>query len=312
MKLTLGPILFNWQRDEILDFYKQAQGWPVDRVYLGEVVCANRVSHEAGLSTEDILGIADRLKDTGKEVVVTSLAIVSNEKELELTRSMASLPFAIEANDASVFGITGKATSNAAKETRKKVFAGAHIKSYNNDALDFLNSIGIRHVTLPVELPKETIRALAEHAQKLEMGLEVFAHGKLPLAFSWRCYTLLNLGLTKKDCTRQCLENPSGIDLKTMDNEECFTINGTSILSNKPLSLIEHIDELREMGIAALRISPKLKGTGQILNIFKERIDNKMGPAEAIKKLTSLRQNTKTEFVNGFYTGTAGKNYINP
>ena len=42
MKLSLGPILYYWERERVLDFYAQVAGWPVDVVYLGEAVCSKR------------------------------------------------------------------------------------------------------------------------------------------------------------------------------------------------------------------------------------------------------------------------------
>ena len=39
MKLALGPLLYYWPREAVLAFYREAAGWPVDCVYLGETVC---------------------------------------------------------------------------------------------------------------------------------------------------------------------------------------------------------------------------------------------------------------------------------
>ncbi len=38
MRLSLGPLLYLWPREQVIDFYKQVAEWPVDIVYLGEVV----------------------------------------------------------------------------------------------------------------------------------------------------------------------------------------------------------------------------------------------------------------------------------
>ncbi len=44
VKLTLGPVLFNWTPDKWRDFYfKIAAEAPVDIVYVGEVVCSKRL-----------------------------------------------------------------------------------------------------------------------------------------------------------------------------------------------------------------------------------------------------------------------------
>jgi hypothetical protein len=40
MKISLGPIHYYWSKEDIEQFYRSAEQWPVDIVYLGETVCA--------------------------------------------------------------------------------------------------------------------------------------------------------------------------------------------------------------------------------------------------------------------------------
>ncbi|VAW39011.1 hypothetical protein MNBD_DELTA02-216 [hydrothermal vent metagenome] len=295
MELTLGPVLFDWKRSELLRFYEEAADMEVETVYIGEVVCARR----SRLSTGDIEAIASALQRAGKKVVASSLALVSNEEELSLVRAVAALPLPIEANDLSVLGIVDT--------TEKEVLAGPHLKTYNREAVSFLKSQGVRHVTFPVELPGSSV---AYNLEGSGIKAEVFAHGKLPLALSWRCYSSRLNGLTKGNCRYDCSKDPDGLDLRTMPKagedigEPCFSVNGTSIMSALPQSLIEFTEELSAMGVGALRISPHYKHTKETVRIFRERINDEMTGAATLAELKALYG---SELVNGWYSGRAGK-----
>lgn len=292
MELTLGPVLFEWKRDELLRFYDEVSGMDVDRVYIGEVVC----SKKAGLTFKDMENVAGMLERSGKKVTFSSLAVVSNEEELEFTRRLASLGNSIEANDISVLNMINPA--------EKEVFSGPHITTYNVPSVDFLKGIGVKRVTFPVELPRGSMSYIMKHTQ---VPGEAFVHGKAPLAFSWRCYTSRAYDLSKTDCRHHCGKYPEGMELKTLEKEPLFNINGTSILSAKTYTLIEFIEELKEDGVGAIRVSPQQKGTGKIAGLFRKRINGEIGPGESYKKLKEI--SAGEAFCNGWYPGGAGKDY---
>lgn len=291
MELTLGPLLFEWKREEIIRFYEEVAGMSLDRVYVGEVVCTKKL----GLNFDDLGRIISTLEKAGKKVTLSSLAVVSNEEELEFTRRLLSFPNPAEANDISVF--------NMADPSKREVFAGPHITTYNVPTIEFLKSIGVERVTFPVELSKGSI---AVNIRDTGVFGEVFAHGKVPLAFSWRCYTSRAFGLTKTGCRHHCAKYPDGMELKTVDGAPLFTVNGTSVLSAPTYTLVEFVEELREIGVKALRISPQHKDTGKIVGVFRKRIDGAAGPDEGLSELKALDGN----LCNGWYLGGAGKDYL--
>ena len=170
MKLALGPILYLWDRDAVHDFYAQAAQWPVDIIYLGETVCSKR----RALRGQDWLDLAERLTAAGKEVVLSTLSLVEAASELGAMRRVAENGrYMVEANDmAAVNMLAGKAP----------FVAGPHINTYNAETLRLLSDVGARRWVMPVELGKATLASL-QAERPAGMQTEVFAFGKMPLAF---------------------------------------------------------------------------------------------------------------------------------
>ncbi len=293
MEITLGPILYEWRKEDVRRFYEEAASWAIDRVCIGEVVCVKK----RGVPPDALAGIAEGLERAGKKVAVSSLAVISNEDELSLARTLSGLPYAIEANDAAIF--------NMVDAHKKEVFAGPHVLSYNAVTIEFLKGIGVKRITMPVELSRESVEY---NIARTGVPAEVFAHGKAPLAFSWRCYTSRAYGLNKTDCAHHCARHPSGMEIKTLDAEPVFTVNGTAVLSASTYTLIEHVEDLAAIGVGALRISPELNGTGAVVDIFRRRIKGEIGPEEGLSMLREASGGPR--FSNGWYFGRPGKDYI--
>ncbi len=295
MDLTLGPVLFEWKKKELMEFYDSVADMAVDRVYVGEVVCARKKGF-GGITPDDIVKIGEKLTKAGKEVVVTTLAVVSNEEELELTREMCALPYGIEANDMSVLNIIDAKSKN--------VTAGPHITTYNVPSMEFMAEVGVNRVVFPVELLGSTIRY---NSANTGVECELFAHGKVPLAFSWRCYTSRAHGLDKTDCNYDCVRYPEGMVLKSTEGGEIFTANGTSILSAGTYTLVEFIDDLMGTPIKALRISPQHENTGVVVDVFRRCLD---GMLDSKSALAELKDKCPGPISNGWFMNGAGKDYI--
>src|SRR5690554_3987472 len=84
MKLSLGPLQYLWSRQQVFDFYDQMISQPVDVVYLGETVCSKRRE----LKTSDWIELAGALAAKGKEVVLSTLALIEAESELKTLRKI--------------------------------------------------------------------------------------------------------------------------------------------------------------------------------------------------------------------------------
>lgn len=267
MKISLGPLLYYWTHDKIRDFYDQVANWPVDIVYLGEVVCTRR--HE--MRFDDWLNVAGQLAAAGKQVVLSTQALIESESDLKaLRRIISNGLFPIEANDMGAVRLA----------VGQSFIVGPHINTYNGQILEILGQQGAKRWVMPVELSRDRLaELLTQKPQDIET--EVFAYGRLPLAFSSRCFTARRFNLPKDNCRFKCLEHPSGITLNTRDGQPFLALNGTQTQSASIYNLIGEIDAMRQLGVDVLRLSPQPEHIGQVAATFRARIDGMMSTTEA-------------------------------
>jgi collagenase-like PrtC family protease len=228
VRIAIGPISYFWERERVLEFYRAAATGPADIIYLGETVCSKR--RQLGL--DDYFALGEDLQDAGKEVVLSSLTLLEAASELgALKRLCANDRFTVEANDVSAIQLLSAAG--------KPFVSGPSVNIYNLRSLSLLVNKGLKRWVLPVELGLEALEAMqAGRPEGIET--EVFACGRLPLAWSARCYTARSFNLAKDNCQLKCLEFPDGRLLKTQEGEDFLVLNGIqtqSALTHEALGL---------------------------------------------------------------------------
>lgn len=264
MKLAVGPILYLWERRAALDFYAALCDAPVDIVYLGEVVCSKR----RVLQREDWPMVAHALASAGKEVVHSTLALIEAESELSgMARSVDTSGGSFEANDMAVVQYAAG----------RPFVAGPHLNIYNAATLQWMAAHGARRWVAPVEMPLATISMLAA-SRPAGLEVEVFAYGRLPLAFSARCFTARAHNRAKDDCGFICGDYPDGITLYSRDEQPFLTLNGIQTQSAAVQNLSRHIDAMRAGGVDILRLSPQSQDFPAVIRAFREALDASGAP----------------------------------
>lgn len=292
-KLTLGPVLFHWPAERMQDFYARiADEAPVDIVCLGEIVCSKRAPFFDPLLPD----IIERLQRGGKEVVLSSRALVMTAREARLTAQQidgaVEAGFTVEANDlGAVHQLAGQPH-----------VIGPYVNVYNEGTLNYLARQGAVRVCLPPELPGMTISALAAAAP---VPLEVLAFGRMPLAISARCFHARAEGLHKDSCRYACGADPDGRTVHTLDGEAFLAINGTQTLSQTCLNLLGELAGLTTAGIRHFRLSPQALDMVAVSRLFRAVLDGDTTAEQAEGVLATLAGDLR--FSNGFIHGREGR-----
>lgn len=148
-----------------------------------------------------------------------------------------------------------------------RVVADYDMYTYNKAAFDEYIRLGIHDFTLSEELNAGQLRGLCRSVQDRNIYLEKLVYGYLPLMVTAGC----TLKYTSKDkpCGRPgvyYLTDRKGKQLAALNScSYCYNL----IYNSVPEYLLDKPDEIRNMGVEALRLSFSIEGADEVENIMK-------------------------------------------
>jgi collagenase-like PrtC family protease len=303
----------------------------VDTVYLGEVVCSKREPFFEPYERQ----VIQRLQKAGKEVVLSSLAMVTTPRESDSIKEKAKSGFMVEANDvAAVQVLAGK-----------PFVVGPFINVMNEGTRDYLIGLGAKRIVLPVELSGAAVGVLASscgvpfvcrngrkkltpspakpkglpaqaqdfasspsRGEGLSIETEVQVFGRQPLSVAMRCYAARAYGRNKDGCRFACGHDPDGLAVDAFDGKPILSVSGTMTLSHGYAVLLDGMEKLKKQGVSHFRLSPQDVDMVRVASLYRAVLTGRQDPESAKAQLEKMVGDVP--FVNGFFHAREGLAWV--
>ncbi len=234
-------------------------------------------------------------KERGVKVYLTLNTLLSDG---ELPRALAAAAFAHSVGvSAAIVQDLGLARLLHERIPSLALHASTQLTAHSPSALIALKELGFCRVVASREMSREELREFTKTARDLSMTVEVFVHGALCMCMSGQC--LLSAMLGGRSGNRGLCAGPCRLP---------FAVEGGTgyDLSLKDLSLVEYIDELRDMGVASLKIEGRMKRPEYVAAataVCRKSADGE--PCENIKE-TLGKVFSRSGFTSGYYENKLG------
>lgn len=227
-----------------LQSLKAAVSAGADAVYFG-LSDFNARRNAGNISLEDLPFVTDYCRKRKVKTYITLNTLIKDSEFESFKKYLDKI--AIGAPDALIMADLGAAYYCKKTYPDLPIHASTQMSVGTLDGLQLLKSLGFERAVLPRELSKENIKHLCE---KSPIELEVFVHGALCMSVSGQCLMSSVFGTRSGNrglCAQACrlpFHSENG---------------GERDLSLKDLSLIEHINELKKLGISSFKIEGRMK-----------------------------------------------------
>ena len=142
--------------------------------------------------------------------------------------------------------------------------ASTQMHIHNLDGVIMANKLGCKRVVLARETPISLVKEIKE---KVNVDLEIFAHGALCVSYSGQCLfssLIGNRSGNRGSCVGSCR-----LPYKIVNNHNKTLNNGDYPLSMKDLNTLEYLDELIEAGVSSLKIEGRMKSPEYVYTVTK-------------------------------------------
>ncbi len=185
----------------------------------------------------------------------------------------------------------------------------------NYQAANMYHDLGAKRVILARELSMEEIVNIKAQCHK-DLELEVFVHGAMCMSYSGRC--LLSGFMAGRDANRGACAQPCRYQYGLVEEKrpgEVFSIieeaGETFVLNSRDLCMIDHLQELVDVGVDSLKIEGRGKSAyyaAVVTGAYRQGLDA-LARGEAISPVwrQEVENVSHRDYSTGFFYGEPGQ-----
>lgn len=287
MNITKGEILSPAGNFQMLE---AAVRCGADAVYLGAKDFSARRNAE-NFSADELKAVAEYCRIRGVKTYLT-LNILIKDSELDSACRLARAAYlagidGVIIQDIGLAQILRKAVPGLA------LHASTQMSVMSPSALPYLKKAGFKRVVAAREMSRTELKTFCKAAEELELETEVFVHGALCMSVSGQC--LLSAFLGSRSGNRGLCAGPCRLP---------FSVAGGTghDLSLKDLSLLNHLSQLRDMGVTSFKIEGRMKRPEYVAAATaaaRAVLDNGFVPEDIAGLLKNVF--SRSGFTDGYY-----------
>ena len=252
-----------------LERLKIALKYGADAVYIGGPSLGLR-ANAINFTMEQIEEGVNFAHNLNKKVYVTVNIVIHEDELNEVKNYLKELEKigvdAIIVSDPIVIDI-------ALKNTQIPVHLSTQASTMNREAVKFFKNLGVSRIVLARECTKSDIESIIKN---VPIEIETFIHGAMCAGISGRCVMsnfLTNRDANRGGCSQICRWDFDLLkkDGKVIAGDQPFTF------CSKDLSMLKHIPEMIDMGIASFKIEGRMRSTyyiATVVSIYRKVIDD--------------------------------------
>ncbi len=274
-----------------------------DAVYAG-LVKFNARERSENFDADTMGRVIEYAHQLGRKVYVTLNTVVKEQELREVAEYLSQL--AALSPDAVIVQDLGVARMVREYFPQLQIHGSTQMGIHNSAGLAMAQRVGLSRVIIERQV---TLEELREIAPRSPVELEMFVHGALCCSLSGQCLFSSwhggasgNRGKCKQPCRRRFYSKQG---------------NGF-FFSAQDLCMIDHLDEIRAIGIKSLKIEGRLRQPDYVKNVvsaYRLMLDTPKGHPEHGKRLGEARNMLShtcgRKWSLGFYTKESAEQLVN-